>query len=298
MQASQRAHGWLFLATVSGSLNYLVAGELMREYLDPSLVILSRMGVAALFFFMMDFALNGKTFEIEGRSILWVFLCGVLGVFLNQNLFYRGLPHTTPAHAAMIMAIIPVQVFLFSVFRLHERIAWLRWLGLALSTAATWILLNMRENGGTLQPTLFGDLMILGNASAYAAYMVIVKPLALQHRPLYLLKWIFLTGFILSVPFNTEAFDTARLWAMPAQGWAQLTFVWVFATLFNYWVSVDSMRYLLPSAAGAYIYVQPVLTTLLSIALGWEWFGWEKGLVMAAILFGVWLVTFRQGDKR
>ena len=47
-----------------------------------------------------------------------------------------------------------------------------------------------------------GNFLFIANASAYGLYMIYVKPLSEKYNTIHLLKWLFLIGLLMTMPFH------------------------------------------------------------------------------------------------
>ncbi|HRQ84091.1 MAG TPA: EamA/RhaT family transporter, partial [Flavobacteriales bacterium] len=70
-----------------------------------------------------------------------------------------------------------------------------------MSGAAGALILVLSGGQGGGGASLLGDFFILVNASSYAVFLVMVKPLMSKYSALTVMSWCFLVGSILVVPF-------------------------------------------------------------------------------------------------
>ena len=97
------------------------------------------------------------------------------------------------------MTINPIMVVILSYFLLKERITWKRSSGVLIGAIGA-ILLTLTAGTGTGDSGL-GDLFILINASSYAIYLVIVKPLMSKYKPITVITWVFTFGLMYILVF-------------------------------------------------------------------------------------------------
>ena len=70
-----------------------------------------------------------------------------------------------------------------------------------------------------------------------------------------------------------------------------VAFIVVFATFVSYMFIIVGQKNLRPTVAGMYNYVQPVVACVVTVCLGLDSFKVMKGLAVAMIFVGVFLVT-------
>ena len=63
------------------------------------------------------------------------------------------------------------------------------------------------------------------------------------------------------------------------------------ATFFSYLMVPVGQKYLRPTIVSMYNYVQPIVSSLVAVAIGMDVFGWKKGLAALLVFAGVYVVT-------
>jgi drug/metabolite transporter (DMT)-like permease len=216
---------------------------------------------------------------------------GILGIVLNQVLFVLALAHTSVAHGAIVGATAPVMVLLGAALLGHEKLGRRRVVGMAASAAGVAVLQLGRVPGG--HPSPLGDLLMLGNAGLFAGFSLFGKPLSAEVGSLAVNAVAFWGGAVLALPYAVWG-----LWQMgpgniSAAAWIGILYMSVAPSLVGYMIYSYALRYLPSSRVASVTYLQPVLGTLLAVAL----LGERPGLAYfgggAVILAGVWLVQRR-----
>ncbi len=280
----------LFIVNLLYGINYVVAKGLMPGVIGPSGFILLRvLGAVVLFW---------GAWAVRPERVAWsdavrLLLCAVSGVALNQLMFFHGLMRTSALHASIIMVATPILVLTMSAVLLGERLGPAKVIGVLLGAAGATVLILF---GGAVDQgaSVLGDLFILINASSFAIYLVMVKPLMLRYGAVTVMAWTFLIGAVLVLPFGTGELLAVHWSALSAaQAWA-LVFVVVGVTFVAYLLNTWALRHVDPGVVGTFIYLQPVLAATLGAFMGgpmpqgpWPW------ISAAAIFTGVHLVTRR-----
>ena len=295
-----RAHAALFTVNFIYGINYVVAKGLMPTIIGPSGFILLRV-IGAVLLFGVVFAFRPQ--RVDPSDLLRLALCALLGVALNQLMFFHGLMRTTPINSSIIMVATPVLVLVLSALLLRERVTWSKVWGIALGTAGALTLIFAKADNGASGASALGDLLILVNATSYGLFLVMVKPLMRKYDAVTVMAWCFLFGLVMVAPFGWSDINAVQWSMLTAPIWASLAFVVVMVTFVAYLLNTWAIGVVEPSVVGSYIYMQPLLAMLFSwlfIQVGPERLGihgpyvmdlgWIQALCACAIFLGVHLV--------
>jgi drug/metabolite transporter (DMT)-like permease len=283
------AHILLFLVNLFYGANFIVSKLVMPSFILPQAFILIRVVVTTVLFFIVGRFWGNEKVALKDFPLL--IICSLVGVVINQELFFAGLNITTPINGALIMIMAPILVMVISFFMGHERLTWQKVAGMALGTAGAFIIISGRGLNFSSR-TALGDFYILLNATSYAIYLVIVRPLMKKYHPMTIIKWIFLFGVPWVTVMGAGQFKTIQWPSFTTGVWLAVFFV-VFCTTFcAYLFNVIALREVHSSIVGAYIYMQPILATLISIAVGKDTLTTEKVVSAMLIFSGVYMVSF------
>ncbi|MBS1546382.1 MAG: DMT family transporter [Bacteroidetes bacterium] len=278
----------LFFVNLLYGINYVVAKGLMPQVIGPSGFILLRVVGANLLFWPVWLIKRERVAWSDAKRLV---LCGISGVAVNQLMFFHGLMRTSAIHASIIMVATPILVLVLSGLLIGERITRNKTIGVALGATGALLLIFLGGGRSDGSSTL-GDLFILVNASSYAVFLVMVKPLMSKYSAVTVMSWCFLVGSLLVVPFGWGEFTAVDWPGLSAAQVAGLLFVVVMVTFVAYLLNTWALRVVQPSVAGTFIYLQPVLAlvvTWLTVKGGVE-LGWMQGFSALCIFLGVWLV--------
>ena len=230
------AHLALFAANLIYGINYTVAKEVMPNYIEPLGFILVRVtGAVVLFWLCYAFFYYEK---VNKGDLLKLAICGLFGVAINQMLFFEGLNLTTPINAAVIMVSNPILVLLFSIFLATESFSTRKGIGVTLGALGAIVLIT---NGGQLSLNnehFWGNIMVFINASSYAVYLVLVKPLMQKYKPITVISWIFLFGILFVIPFGWSDFQAIQWASMPNDILWRVAFVVIGTTFLAYLLNI------------------------------------------------------------
>jgi len=285
-------------ANIFYGAGFTVAKMVMPRLIQPLGFILIRVAVVT-FLFWLSF-LGGSKFRSKIQRKDWpiLILGGLFGVALNQMMFFMGLNLTFPIHAALIMMSTPLLITIIAIFVLRERISPGKALGLLLGIGGAVLLMSAGKELTITGSSALGDLFVFMNATSYAIYLVMIKPLMHRYRPIIVIRWVFFFGFLMVIPFAWHQFSAIHWAAFTFKDYLCVIFVVVFVTFFTYLWNMYGLHILSPSIAGSYIYVQPIFAAIISVAFAGEKITFIKLLATLLIFSGVYLVSFGFKKKR
>ena len=285
------AHLALFAANLIYGINYTVAKDVMPDYIEPLGFILVRV-IGAVVLFWLCYALFYYE-KVKKGDLLKLAICGLFGVAINQMLFFEGLNLTTPINAAVIMVSNPILVLLFGIVFATERFSTKKGIGVALGALGAIVLIT---NGGQLslnKEHFCGNIMVFFNASSYAVYLVLVKPLMQKYKPITVISWVFLFGILFVIPFGWSDFQAIQWATMPSGILWRVAFVVVGTTFLAYLFNIYGLKTLNPSTVSTYIYLQPVLASIVAIIASSDSLDLTKICSTVFIFLGVYLVSHK-----
>ena len=292
MDRRQLALAALFFVNLLYGINYVVAKDLMPRVIDPSGFILLRVVGANLLFWPVWLIRRERVTWPDAKRLV---LCGLSGVAINQLMFFHGLMRTSPVHASIIMVATPILVLVLSGVLIGERITRTKAMGVVLGAVGALMLIFL-GTGGSGAASMLGDLFIFINAASYAIFLVMVKPLMSKYSATTVMSWCFLVGSIVVFPFGLKDLAAVEWGGLSANDIGGMAFVVVMVTFVSYMLNTWALRYVQPSLAGTFIYLQP----LLALVVTWLFMpgnldlGWWQGAAALCIFTGVWLVGKRE----
>jgi drug/metabolite transporter (DMT)-like permease len=265
-----------------------VAGKLAMREIPSSAVALVRIAVAAAAFVAWR-AARGPWPRLGVRDVALLTACSVLGIAGNQLLFLTGLARTTAVNAAVLTASIPVGTVAIAAALGRERVTARRMLGVGVACAG--VLWLVGAEGFRLDATtLAGDLLIVANALAYAAYLVIVREPIARLGAGVVVPVVFAVGAVLTLPVGVvDLVRAAPL--LSARAWWLLAYVVLVPTIFTYGANAWALGRAPSSLVAVYIYAQPVATALLAVAVLGEPLSARAVVAGALVLTGIAVAT-------
>lgn len=288
-------HLWAHLALLGANLiygaNYTIAKEVTPAFIGPlGLVVLRCIGAVPLFWLAGTFVRE----KVDRSDMPRLLLCAVFGIAVNQLLFLKGLSLTQPINAAVIMTSTPILVLIVAAILIRERITLLKASGIALGLTGALLMLLGGKEVSFSSDTFVGDLLVLANASSYGVYLVIVKPLVAKYHPITVMKWVFLFGFVMVIPFGQHELQQVDWASMPVPIMFATAYVVIGLSFFAYLFNSLALRQVSPSVVSIYIYLQPVLASMFAIMAGKDVLTAVKVASAMLIFLGVYMVSGRR----
>lgn len=282
-------HAALFTVALLYGANYTIAKYAMPEYIGAFGFIAVRVIITTGLFWLIHRFVSNEKIESK-KDYFRLMLSGLFGVAINQLMFFKGLSLTTPINASIIMTINPAVVVLGAYFVGSERLTWTKIVGLAFGAIGAYLLIT--KDGADFNNQYFvGNLFVFINACSYATYLIVVKELMSKYDSLTIIKWVFLFGGILAVPFGIPDLLEVQWTLLPKIAWLSMAYVVVGTTFLAYLLNAWGLKFVNSSVVGIYIYLQPVLATSVAILLKSDTFEISYLVYALLIMFGVFLVS-------
>ncbi|MCR4860339.1 MAG: DMT family transporter [Bacteroidales bacterium] len=257
----------------------------------PMVFFTLRAGGAVALFWLLSLFLPRE--KVSGRDLLRMVLASFLGLFVPQASFLFAIGMATSIDTAVLGSLTPVYTMCFAFAFLHEPITFKKAGGVAMSLAGVLLLIfNSAHAPAAVDRTQpLGVLLLLVNGLSFAAYLGAFRPLISRYSVVTLMKWMFLFSLALALPFSVGdllKMDFASI--APNVGW-EIAYVVFFATFVAYFLIPVGQKRLRPTLVSLYSYLQPMIATALSIAIGMDRLSWQKALAAALVFSGLVLVS-------
>jgi drug/metabolite transporter (DMT)-like permease len=282
----------LFAATIVSiiyGVTFTIAKDVMPKYIDAYGFILIRAGGSMLLFWLV-WLFTPKE-KIERNDFPRIIAAAFFGVAFNMLTFFKGLSLTSPISAAVIMVTTPMIVLVLSAIIIKESIKSRMVFGIILGLIGTATLILYGKSMGDSSQSGFGNFLVLVNAISYGFYLIIVKKLMNKYNAFTFVKWIYLFGFLMVLPFGYDQFQAVSWSILPPEIYWKIGFVVVLSTFLTYLLNLLSMKELKPTTVAVFIYLQPVFATIFAIGLGKDTLSYIKIGAAFLIFGGVLLVT-------
>ena len=284
------SHIALFIANIIYALNYILAKDVMPEFISPKAFILIRiMGALVIFMFIHKVFIREK---IDKKDMLYIIICALFGVVINMLCFFEGLSLTSPINASLIMITTPLLVYVIDVTFFNRHHTYGKLFGVVLGLIGAFLLIT--EGNLNFGFHNIGDILVFLNASSYALYLILIKSMMQKYKPITVLAHLFFIGFIIVLPLGYAEFFEINFYLLPFDIILKVVFVVLCTTCLAYFLNIYAISNLHPSTVAFYIYLQPLLATIFSIILGKDFLTTITLLSAFFIFLGVYFVIQRE----
>jgi drug/metabolite transporter (DMT)-like permease len=260
---------YLVLQQLIGSTTHIVAQD-ASEQVEPGLLLLLRAVGASLVFLMILFAAEKRWnifHKVERKDMGRMVILGLLNVPINQLLFLNGIKYTTPANSALLYAMTPALVFLFTAILHSERPSFKKGLGIAIAFAGVGII--MFERGVELRPEhTTGNILIFIAVMAWSLFTMLGRPLVLKYGAVYVTALNMIIGTIIYIPIGLLTSNVSAISAISSISWIEVAYLALISSVLNYVLWYLALVKLEATRVAVFQNLQPIMTTVMALYLG------------------------------
>lgn len=282
-----------FVAYVIFGINIVTCKDLSSSHIisPVALFCLRAIGAGAMFWILSLFT---KKEKVELRDYPKIFLATFFGICLAQMTFLMASPQTTPAVCSIFGALIPIATMLIAAVAIKEPITFQKAGGVLISFAGIVMLIlnSSHGEGGVVENTPQGILLLVVNVFSFATYLGFFKPLIQKYSVVTFMKWVFLFAFLMVFPFCWREVIHFDFFAMPSSYMFDMLFLIIGATFISYFLIPYGQKHIRPTIVSLFSYLQPMIAIAISIIIGMDHFTWQKAVATVIVFTGVMLVTF------
>lgn len=237
---------------------------------------------------------NQKEFEkpFAKKDILFLVLCAISGISLNQGLSIKGISLTSPIHASLLILTTPISISILAAIFLKESLNKNKIIGLLLGISGGALLIFARDlsivsNGDQAK----GDLFVILSALCYSTYVLLMRPLATRFHSITILKWVFLIGSIISLPIGLPDLLKINWSSFNFIDWFCIVYVIFGATFLAYLFMNYGISHLGASRTSSFMYSQPFFAAIAAILILNESITLPKIIAALLIFTGVFIAN-------
>lgn len=277
---------WGLMAPISkDSLNYFDQHDI-----SAFVLVACRVAGATLAFGILSLFVRHEHTSWHDRRQL--FAAALLSVVFNQCLFIVGISFTSSIDASVITTMLPIVTMVLAAIVIREPITGLKAGGVLVGMTGAILLIMGNGQGLSFDANhIIGDIMCLTAQISFAAYLVFFKKTIIRIDAISLMKWMFLWATIVIVPFVIPELMKIDFTDIPTNVYLEICYTVFVATFFTYLLLSVGQKVLRPTVVSMYNYVQPVMSTAVSLLWGISTFGLVKGIAIGFVFAGVYLVT-------
>ena len=160
MLAARTLAGWN-----SNALKYV-----LPIWIAPFTCVAFRLYFASIIFWIIGLFIKSEP-KTTAKQKFEMFILGALGVFGFMTFYTWGLSHTPPVSCTIIISLIPIWVFIILLCMGHEKLDWLKSVGLTLGILGVCINIFTKKAPQYADNPLLGDILSLCSSIIYAFYL-------------------------------------------------------------------------------------------------------------------------------
>lgn len=283
----------LYVAAAGWGISFIANHELLAT-LDPFQIVTLRFTGVAVAFAVLFAILPSKRPRLAKADWRLLVLGGLLTVPGTQFLAVAGQQYLSPAMTGLVVTSTPAIAAVISYRFLGERLDRRGFLGILVALVGVVVVVVFATGTGTELTVAnpWGAAMVVASQTAWAAYTVLGRSLAVRHDPFTMVGTAFLIGTLMIVPLLPHALSGVPA-IEPAQWWWLVHLV-IGGTLLPHVMWFVALRHLSANDTITTMYLIPLYGTLFSVLILDEQLS-RIGLIGgAAILLGVGLSQSRR----
>lgn len=290
MDKSKNLYGHLFALTanIMWGLMAPIGKSALQEFSALSVTTFRMVGAAAAFWILSMFC---KQEYVNHRDMLKIFFASLFALVFNQGVFIFGLSMTSPIDASIVTTTLPIVTMIVAAIYLKEPVTNKKVLGIFVGAMGALFLIISSQAGSNGNGSLIGDLLCLVAQISFSIYLTVFKGLSQQYSVVTINKWMFVYASICYIPFSYSDISTIQWATISTTAIVQVLYVVLGGSFLAYLCIMTAQKLLRPTVVSMYNYMQPIVATIAAIIMGIGSFGWQKGVAIALVFLGVYIVT-------
>ena len=290
MNINKNVQGHLFALTanVMWGLMAPIGKFALQEFSALSVTTFRMVGAAAAFWILSIFC---KQEYVNHKDMLKIFFASLFALVFNQGVFIFGLSLTSPIDASIVTTTLPIITMIVAAIYLKEPVTNKKVLGIFVGAMGALILILGSQTSGNGNSSIWGDLLCLLAQLSFSIYLTVFKGLTQQYSAITINKWMFIYASMCYIPFSYHDVAGIQWTEISTAAYVQVGYVVIGGSFLAYIFIMTAQRLLRPTVVSMYNYMQPIVASIAAIIMGLGVFGWEKGVAIALVFLGVYIVT-------
>ena len=296
MKNNKNLQGHLFALTanVMWGLMSPIGKSALQEFSAISVTTFRMVGAAAAFWILSIFC---KQEHVNHQDMLKIFFASLFALVFNQGVYIFGLSMTSPIDASIVTTTLPIVTMIVAAVYLKEPVTNKKVLGIFVGAMGALILIMSSQNASSGNGSIIGDLLCLVAQISFSIYLTVFKGLSQKYSPITLNKWMFVYASMCYIPFSYHDVAAIQWTEISTAALLQVGYVVVGGSFFAYICIMTAQRLLRPTVVSMYNYMQPIVASIVTVIIGMAVFNLEKGIAIALVFLGVYIVTQSKSRK-
>jgi len=266
-----------------------IATRIAAQTFEPFLGASFRYIIASIILIPMAWKTNRNFLKVNRKQFFQLCLLGFSGIFAYNFFFFKGLKLVPASHGALLVALNPIMVMLFSSWRYGEKIKTTSIAGMLISMIGVALVIsrgNLLELFSSFQ---WGDAFMLGCPVTWAMYTLAGKDALKTTTPLQASAWASLTGCAMLLLFaGTETFPDF----VPGKVWVALAYLGIIGTVLAFVWYYEGVVKLGVTKTAIFNNLVPVFALILSVFILKEQVHMYTYIGAAFVISGVVIINW------
>jgi drug/metabolite transporter (DMT)-like permease len=200
-------------------------------------------------------------------------LLGTLAVPANQFLYLNGMRYTVPSHASLIYGSTAAVALVLSTAIGYERLRRVKVVAILVALAGLILVVSSSPTKILGSEGFGGDVLIVFSMIAWACYTVLAKPIVTKYGAIPATLACMVLGSLIGLPFLIAPAIVQDYSVLTWHGWVGVSYAGIMITGMSYILWFALLKRIDPSQVAIMTTPQPVVTTVLSVAILGETIG-------------------------
>jgi drug/metabolite transporter (DMT)-like permease len=280
-------HLYALTANVLWGLMAPIGKSALQEFTAVSVTTFRMTGAAIAFWILSAFMPKE---QIPPKDMLKIFFASMFALTFNQGMYIFGLSMTSPIDASIVTTTLPIITMIVAAIFLKEPITNKKVLGIFVGAMGALILIcSGSSTAGS--GSIWGDLLCMVAQLSFSIYLTVFKSLTQKYSVITLNKWMFIYASMCYIPLSYNDIAAIEWSTVPTATILQVLYIALAGSFLAYIFIMTAQKLMRPTVVSMYNYMQPIVASIASIIMGVGVFGWQKGVAIALVFLGVYIVT-------
>lgn len=280
-------HLYALTANVLWGLMAPIGKSALQEFSAVSVTTFRMTGAAIAFWIFSAFMPKE---QIPPKDMLKIFFASMFALTFNQGMYIFGLSMTSPIDASIVTTTLPIITMIVAAIFLKEPITNKKVLGIFVGAMGALILICSGSSSAG-SGSIWGDLLCMVAQLSFSIYLTVFKSLTQKYSVITLNKWMFIYASMCYIPLSYNDIAAIEWSTVPTTTILQVLYIALAGSFLAYIFIMTAQKMMRPTVVSMYNYMQPIVASIASIVMGVGVFGWQKGVAIALVFAGVYIVT-------
>ncbi len=239
-----------------------IATRIAAQTFEPFMGASLRYIIACIFLLPLAWKTNRDFLRVNRKQFFQLCLLGFSGIFAYNFFFFKGLKLVPASHGALLVALNPIMVMLFSAWKYGEKINKMRIIGMLIALMGVVFVISRGNPLELFSSFQWGDAFMLGCPVTWAVYTIAGKDALKTTTPIQASAWAALSGCIMLLLFaGTETYPDF----VPGKVWIALSYLGIIGTVLAFVWYYEGVMKLGVTRTAVFNNLVPVFALILSV---------------------------------